>query len=228
MLYLIGTPIGNLDDLSLRAAQILVSIPVLLAEDTRKAQVILEKAEKMMGKKRIENQKVISYYLEVEFERLPYSIELLKNGSDLALISEAGMPLISDPGYLLVHEARKRNIHVTVIPGPSSVDTALVASGLKFDHFYFIGFLPKKTNEKLKLFNKLRAVANIMTHEEVVFVAFESPDRVCKTLEELYASFPAVRLVLCRELTKKFEEVILQPTPKSYKGEQVILISLSK
>ena len=225
MLYLIGTPIGNLNDLSIRAANTLLSVPVLLAEDTRSAQKLLLWAEEMLGKKRIENQKVISYYQEVEFQKLPSIIDLLEDGTDIALISEAGMPLISDPGYLLVHTAQKQRIPLTVIPGPSAVHTALVASGVKFDQYQFLGFLPKKDKEKIKLFDTLSAMQESMGKTRLVFVAFESPERVQDTLTLLYEKHPQCAVVLCRELTKHYEEIVHQPSPSThYRGEIVLLI----
>lgn len=244
MLYIVGTPIGNLDDLSIRASRILMSVQIILAEDTRAAHTLLHKANEIFqsseGNNAIETENVsdrsvhvpathtpqiISYYQEVEFQKLPEVIEWLKEGKDVALVSQAGMPVISDPGFLLVQTARKHNLSITVIPGPSSVDTALVASGMKFDHFHFVGFLSKKTNEKKKLFNKLHQVSQILHGEHIIYVAFESPERIAQTLEEIRSDYPTILLTVCRELTKKFEEVIVNPEAKTYKGEIVLLLS---
>lgn len=252
MLTLVGTPIGNLDDMSPRACKALLEADVILAEDTRSVRTLIERAQHFAqnaeygtaNSERIianreehlstsghspfpirHSQKIVSYYQEVEFQKLPEVIEWLKEGLDVVLVSEAGMPIISDPGFLLVQTARKYDIPMTVIPGPSSVDTALVASGLKFDHFHFVGFLPKKTNEKTKLSLRLSQISQIMHGSHIVFVAFESPERVADTLTQLYAEYPTISIVLCRELTKKFEEVVVQPEAKPYKGEIVLLFS---
>jgi len=225
MLYIVGTPIGNLDDLSIRACKILCSVDIVLTEDTRSTHILLQKAKELVGESNTVNQKVISYYQEVEFQKLPEIIDWLKQDKEIALVSQAGMPVISDPGHLLVQTAQKYQLPITIIPGPSSVDTALVLSGMKFDHFHFVGFLPKKPNDKAKLFSNLSQVASIMHKEDVVFVAFESPDRVSESLSQLYTQFSNISITLCRELTKKFEEVVIQPVVKAYKGEIVILFS---
>lgn len=225
MLYIVGTPIGNLDDLSIRACKVLCSVDIVLTEDTRSTHILLQKAKELVGQSNTVNQKVISYYQEVEFQKLPEIIDWLKQDKEIALVSQAGMPVISDPGYLLVQTAQKYQLPITIIPGPSSVDTALVLSGMKFDYFHFVGFLPKKPNDKAKLFSNLSQVASIMHREDVVFVAFESPDRVSESLSQLYSQFPNISITLCRELTKKFEEIVIQPDAKAYKGEIVILFS---
>ncbi len=272
MLSIIGTPIGNLEDLSLRAARTLLEVDVILAEDTRSVQTLLQKAREIMNMERdsiasLQNDKkhisktnitepdpdfhrddtadnnyspfppeadkrhspkIVSYYKEVEFEKLPDVIGWLEAGLHVALVSEAGMPVISDPGYLLVHTAQKHHIPFTVIPGPSSVHTALVASGVKFDHYQFVGFLPKKDKERLRLFEKLQNLQEQLGKAKLVFVAFESPERVRDTITLLYGAYPDVTLVLCRELTKKFEEVVHQPSPTdSYRGEIVLIIDFS-
>lgn len=224
MLSLIGTPIGNLEDLSLRAARTLLTADVILAEDTRSVRALIERASQIMENtehnKDEESRKIVSYYKEVEYQKLPQVMEWLADGLHVALVSEAGMPLISDPGYLLVHEARKRDIPLTVIPGPSAVQSALVASGMAFDHYQFVGFLPKKEGERARLFEQLKIIQDTMGKTKLVFVAFESPERTSSTLKYLYATYPAVEIALCRELTKKFEEIIAQPSPDThYRGE---------
>lgn len=285
MLSVIGTPIGNLEDLSIRAARTLLEADVVLAEDTRSVCVLLERAKQIVQStkykeeilKRVQDdtvntdsglrqndkptqrdpdfrrddtrkssfeklritikhenkdshsQKIVSYYKEVEFEKLPDIIGWLEAGLHVALVSEAGMPVISDPGHLLVQTAQKHHIPLTVIPGPSSVHTALVASGIKFDHYQFVGFLPKKDKERLKLFEKLRTIQENLGKIKLVFVAFESPERVQDTLTLLYETYPKMKIVLCRELTKKFEEIIFQPsTDTAYRGEIVLIFDFEK
>lgn len=248
MLYLIGTPIGNLDDLSIRVARTLLSADIILAEDTRTVQTLLKRAREIMinvqfsisgtpsapphlwggtpsPRKEVISQRIVSYYKEVEFEKLPDIIGWLEEGLHVALVSDAGMPIISDPGYLLVHTAQKHHIPLTVIPGPSAVHTALVASGVKFDQYQFLGFLPKKDKEKVKLFDTLRAMQESLGKTKLVFVAFESPERVQDTLTLLYEKHPECTVVLCRELTKRFEEIVFQPSPTtSYRGEIVLIL----
>jgi 16S rRNA (cytidine1402-2'-O)-methyltransferase len=256
-LSIVSTPIGNLDDLSIRAARTLLEADIILAEDTRSVQTLLKRAREIMindqfsisetpsyptgghspnqkldpdlhwDDKGNENHppKIVSYYKEVEFEKLPDIIEWLEDGLHVALVSEAGMPIISDPGYLLVHTAQKHHIPLTVIPGPSAVHTALVASGVKFDQYQFLGFLPKKDKEKGKLFDTLRAMQESLGKTKLVFVAFESPERVQDTLTLLYEKHPGCTVVLCRELTKRFEEIVFQPSPTtSYRGEIVLIV----
>jgi 16S rRNA (cytidine1402-2'-O)-methyltransferase len=268
MLSIIGTPIGNLDDLSIRAARTLLEADIILAEDTRTLQVLLQRAKALItnfqntifntpsyptgehspnqkldpdlhwddkgnenhspfppGADKRHSPRIVSYYKEVEFEKLPDIIGWLEEGLHVALVSEAGMPIISDPGYLLVHTAQKHRIPLTVIPGPSAVHTALVASGVKFDQYQFLGFLPKKDKEKGKLFDTLRAMQESLGKTKLVFVAFESPERVQDTLTLLYEKHPECTIVLCRELTKRFEEIIFQPSPStSYRGEIVLIV----
>lgn len=262
MLSIIGTPIGNLEDFSLRAARTLLEVDVILAEDTRSVRVLLERAKQIVqsteykeeilnrvprdnrdrqddtvntdsersqnDKKVEESQKIISYYKEVEYQKLPQVMEWLAEGLHVALVSEAGMPVISDPGHLLVQTAQKHHIPLTVIPGPSSIHTALVASGVKFDHYQFVGFLPKKENERTKLFEKLQTMQENMGKIKLVFVAFESPERVQATLAHLYSQYPDGKVVLCRELTKKFEEIIFQPSAENtYRGEIVLIVDFA-
>lgn len=234
MLSIIGTPIGNLDDLSSRAARALMAADIILAEDTRSVQTLLKRAADVVKKQEGElpnfkDQKIISYYKEVEFEKLSDVIDWLEQGLRVALVSEAGMPVISDPGHLLVQTAQKRNIPLTVIPGPSSVHTALVASGIKFDQYQFVGFLPKKDVERAKLFEKFRETQELLGKIKLVFVAFESPERVQNTLAHLYQTYPTINMVLCRELTKKFEEVVHQPSAtEHYRGEIVLVFDFGK
>ena len=259
MLSIIGTPIGNLEDLSRRAARMLLEADVILAEDTRSVQTLLQRAKAIMtnnlntrsnahddiGEGSFDNlkmkrqdsgqsqndhsQKIVSYYKEVEFEKLPDIIGWLEAGLNVALVSEAGMPVISDPGHLLAQTAQKYRIPLTVIPGPSSVHTALVASGVKFDHYQFVGFLPKKDKERLKLFARFQTMQENLGKTILVFVAFESPERIQDTLTLLYETYPTMKIVLCRELTKKFEDVVFQPSASDvYRGEIVLIIDFGK
>ncbi|MFH0772779.1 MAG: ribosomal RNA small subunit methyltransferase I [bacterium] len=229
MLYLVGTPIGNLEDLSLRQAKTILSADVVLAEDTRSAETLISAAERLFGMTRKSAQIVVSYYKEREFEKLPYILSLLSEDKNVALISEAGMPLISDPGALLAHHCRKNNIPFTVIPGPTSITTALALAGNSSHTWTYLGFLPKKPNDIKRLVEKLKLVP-IFEKKDHVFVAFESPDRFCETMKIFSEIIPTSTISVCRELTKKFEEVLSgSPTKlaeKQLRGEIVLIISL--
>jgi len=163
---------------------------------------------------------------EKEFEKLPEVIEYLKEGKNVSLICESGTPLISDPGYLLVKTCIKKNIPFTVIPGPSAVISSMVLSGFDPSKFMFLGFLPKRENEKLKLFKKLLSIKEIFP--EMSFVFYESPKRINETLHYINKMGWNPDVVICREITKKFEEVIRGKAEdlmnKQYKGEITIIV----
>lgn len=231
MLYIVGTPIGNLEDLSLRQAKTILEVDVLLAEDTRSAEVLRAAAERLFDMKRNPAQILVSYYKDREFEKLPYILSLLAEDKNVALISEAGMPLISDPGGLLASHCRKHQIPFTVIPGPTSVTTALALAGNTSHTWTFIGFLPKKEGDLKKLIEKLNEVPNFGKNDHV-FVAFESPDRFNETMKLFSQIIPTSTITLCREMTKKFEQVSSgvpsELIDKEYRGELVLIISLKK
>ncbi len=225
MLYIVSTPIGNLDDLSIRQAKILASSDIILAEDTRSAKILLD-AIKGHFKLHVTCSIIWSYYKEKEFEKLPEIIDLLKQEKKIALISEAGSPLISDPGYLLVKSCIQRNIPITVIPGPSAVTTALTYSGFNPQEHMFLGFFPKKESQLLQLINRLKQIKTIFPG--MVFVFYESPLRINETLKCFIASRWEPEIIICREMTKKFEEIIREPIneliKKDYKGEITVVI----
>ncbi|HLL61398.1 MAG TPA: SAM-dependent methyltransferase, partial [Candidatus Nitrosocosmicus sp.] len=156
MLHIVGTPIGNLDDLSYRQAQTLGLADIILTEDTRSATAVLNKIPDLFGISLSPNQKLIPYYKEKEFEKLPQIIGWLEEDKNIALISESGLPLISDPGLLLIKTVIKKNIPYTVIPGPTAVTTSLLYSGFDPQNFMFLGFLPKKRNEICKIIEKIK------------------------------------------------------------------------
>lgn len=207
MLHIVGTPIGNLEDLSVRQAKTILDAEILLAEDTRSAEILLNAAERLFSKKRNAGQIVVSYYKEREFEKLPYILSLLAEDKQVALISEAGMPLISDPGGLLASHCRKSGIPFTVIPGPSSVTTALALGGITAHTWTFLGFLPKKENDIRKLVGKLQEFP-VMNKKDHVFVAFESPERFGDTMKLFSEIIPDSTITVCREMTKTYEEVL--------------------
>ncbi len=192
-LYVVSTPIGNLKDITLRALEVLQSVNFIACEDTRRTSILLNHYK-------IEGKKLLSYYEPKESVQVPKIVKLLEK-EDVALVTDAGTPSISDPGYKLIRACIEKGIPVEVIPGPSAVISALVGSGLPTDRFTFVGFLPKKglTNflEELK------------AYKDSTIIAFESPNRLIKTLEnikEVYGDNTTV--CVARELTKVHEEYI--------------------
>jgi len=225
MLNIVATPIGNLDDISIRQAKTLASSDIILAEDTRSAKTLLDAIEKRY-KLQVTSSMIWSYYKEKEFQKLPKIIDLLKEGKNISLVSEAGTPLVSDPGYLLVKSCIQRNIPITVIPGPSAITTALVYSGFNPQQHMFLGFFPKKESQLFQLIDRLKQIKTIFP--DIVFVFYESPLRINKTLRSIERSKFDVEIVICREMTKKFEEIIRRPITelikREYKGEITVVI----
>ena len=218
MLYVIATPIGNLGDITLRAIEALKSADVVAAEDTRRSGMLL----KHFGIKK----PFISYHEHNEATRTIELVERLGRGENVALITDAGTPGLSDPGLRLIRECIKREVPFTIIPGPSSILTALLGSGFSTDKFCFRGFLPVKSGQRER---ELRAAAE--RDETAIF--FESPYRLTKTLATCIDIMPDRQLCIARELTKKFEEFRrgaaseLLEHYQSYppKGEIVLVIS---
>ncbi|HNT73951.1 MAG TPA: 16S rRNA (cytidine(1402)-2'-O)-methyltransferase [Anaerolineae bacterium] len=190
-LYIVGTPIGNLEDITLRALRVLQSVTLIAAEDTRKARILLDKYDI--------HTPVTSFFEGNERLKLTLVLDALAQG-DVALISEAGMPGISDPGYALIQAAVTREILVIPVPGPSAHTAALVAAGLPTDRFLFLGFLPRKASERAA---DLRAVMEL----KATLICYEAPHRLAATLETLHTVLGDREIALCRELTKHFEEV---------------------
>lgn len=192
MLYLVPTPIGNLEDITYRAIKVLGAVDYILAEDTRTTQSLLQHYGI--------TKNITSYHDFNEHGKLPHILQDLQSGKNLALVSEAGMPGISDPGFLLVRACRKENIELTVLPGANALLLAIVASGLPTEPFHFEGFLPHKKGRQ----TRLKHLATL----ENTFIIYESPHRIIKCLTELNEFIGGDRqAAVCRELTKKFEEV---------------------
>lgn len=229
MLYIVGTPIGNLEDLSPRAAKTLLSSDIILAEDTRTAQNLLDFCGRNY-KSQIPNYKLVSYYKEREMEKLGEVLGYLNEGKKVSLISESGLPLISDPGYLLIKSVIRENIPFEVIPGPSAYTTAAVYSGFKTDNILFIGYFPKKSGAIVQSIKRLIEINKILA--DTIFIFYESPVRINNTLKLFNQYLSEANVCICRELTKKFEEIIrgkpadLLNLNKEYKGEITITISL--
>jgi len=201
VLYLISTPIGNLDDITIRSKRILSELDIILAEDTRKTG-------KMLLSYGVQGKKMISYFEENEINRIPEVIELLSRGKKVGLVSNAGTPLISDPGFKLVKRAIKRGIRIIPVPGASALISALISSGFHPDHFIFLGFLPKKIGKKKKLFNE----ANKLSPKLIPTICFyEAPTRLIKTLKLVRGMFGDIEISVGREITKVHEEFLRGP-----------------
>ena len=218
MLYVVGTPIGNLSDITLRALEVLKSVDVIAAEDTRRSGMLLKHFEI--------KKPFVSYHEHNEAMRAAQLIERIATGENIALITDAGMPGLSDPGARLIRECIKRELPFAIIPGPSSILTALVGSGFSTERFYFGGFLPVKSGQRER---ELRAAA--ARDETTIF--FESPHRLTKTLSACAVLMPDRQLCVARELTKKFEEIrrgaasklLAHYEARPPKGEIVLIIS---
>lgn len=189
-----ATPIGNLDDVTLRVLEELRGADVILCEDTRHTRVLLERHG-------ITGRPLLSYHEHNEAKRTAELLPRLAAGERVALVTDAGLPAISDPGARLVTAARADDIPVTVLPGASAVETALVASGFAADRYQFVGFLPRGAGALASLWGELAAWPHPV-------VAFESPQRLPATLRSLAGTQPERSVAVCRELTKKFEEVV--------------------
>jgi 16S rRNA (cytidine1402-2'-O)-methyltransferase len=223
-LYLVSTPIGNKLDISLRAQNVLSSVDVILCEDTKKSGIFL----KDLGIK----NKLLSYHDHSNVSKINYFLKLLKEGASLAIISDAGTPLISDPGYELVAKAIEEKIKVTSIPGPSAVISALISSGLSTSSFVFEGYAPKKKGQ-------LETFLKNLQYEMKTIILFESPKRIERLVQMIVKILgPKRKVSLAKELTKKFERVITDEAKEIHeliikdetlkKGEMVIVIEGSK
>jgi 16S rRNA (cytidine1402-2'-O)-methyltransferase len=218
-LYVVSTPIGNLSDITYRAVEILNLVDFILAEDTRTSSILLNRYQV--------KKPMISYHeFNKEFQESKI-IELLKEGKNLALISDAGTPGISDPGYEIIQSVIKEGFHVVSIPGVSAILSALVVSGLVIQPFTFIGFLPKKQSD-------MKRVLESYKNRKETLVIYESPMRIEKTLNYIYLLYGERNITLSRELTKQFETIIRTTLKESItmehntKGEYVLIIEGSK
>ena len=221
ILFIVATPIGNLDDITFRAVEVLKSVDIVFAEDTRHSKKLLLHLDI--------SKPIRAFHDHNEREKTKAIIGEIHSGKSIALISDAGTPLISDPGYFLVAQAKKEGLRVVPIPGPSALITALSASGLASDRFTFLGFLPSKKTARVKLLKSL-----INRTETSIF--YESPKRILATLTDMHRIFGDNREVcLAKELTKVFETIQTDSIPNlikyltfdqnNQKGEFVILIS---
>ncbi len=214
--YLVSTPIGNLKDITYRAVEILKKVPLIAAEDTRHSKILLSHFDI--------STPLISYFEHNKFSRIPKLIDHLKSGNDLALITDAGTPGISDPAYRLVRKAISCFILIESVPGPSAFLAGLVSSGLPTDRFIFEGFLPPKKGRKKRLIS--------VENEEATLIYYESPNRLLRTLKQLKEILGNRPAVVARELTKLHEEIkrgtlsdlYMYFDKKKARGECVILV----
>ena len=217
ILYVVGTPIGNLSDLTFRAETTLKAVNLIAAEDTRTSK-------KLLRHYNIDTP-LIAYHDNNEINQARNLINKLNSGDSIAIISDAGTPCISDPGYRAVNLAKKEGIEVITIPGPSAVTAALSVSGLPTDHFYFEGFLPPKKGRRTRF--------ELLESLPATIVIFESPHKVLRTLSDIHNYWGNRIISVCRELTKIFEESFLGTVEdaESYflkskpKGEFVVLVA---
>ena len=219
--YICPTPIGNLNDISTRLVQVLSEVDIIYAEDTRIAKKLLSHL----------NQKIEirSYFKGNEVKKIDEILNLLDDNKSIAMISDAGTPLISDPGNALVKELIKSKVEIVSIPGPSSVLVALTLSGFDTEKFTFLGFVPKSGKERAEFFKNIQET-------QLTLICFTSPNRLKKDLEEFVNKNIVNEIVVCRELTKKFETIyrgtaktLLRDIPDTeYKGEVTLVIDKSQ
>jgi 16S rRNA (cytidine1402-2'-O)-methyltransferase len=216
-LYVVSTPIGNLTDITLRAIETLKTVDLIAAEDTRHTKILLDRYDI--------HTPTTSYFQHSKIQKTEYLLSQLKEGKSLALVSDAGTPGISDPGYKIIRLSIDNGILVIPIPGASGLITALTISGKPTDQFTFVGFLSNKSGKRQNQLRKLK-------EEERTTVLYESPHRILRLLDDVLAIYGDVEIVLCRELTKKFEEVRREKVSASIehfrssgiKGEFIVIV----
>lgn len=224
MLYIIATPIGNLKDITLRSIETLKEVDVIICEDTRRTAILLNHYQ----------IKKTMYVLNDfnETKNFPEIIERLRSGQNLALVSDAGTPLISDPGYKLIRECIAQNLEIDSLPGPSSVITALTLSSMPPDKFTFLGYLPEKNGQRIKLLESLLEVKKSLSATYIIFI---SPYKLVRTFDDLIKIFGDMELTLAHELTKihqsvetkKVSEWIEKFKKSAAKGEYIGLFNIS-
>ncbi|MBF0715219.1 16S rRNA (cytidine(1402)-2'-O)-methyltransferase [Gemelliphila palaticanis] len=224
MLYLVSTPIGNLEDITLRALRILKEVDIIACEDTRNTK-------KLLNYYNIENKKLISYHEHNEEKSSIQIIEYLKENKTIALVTDAGMPCISDPGYILIKKCISENIKVNTVPGANAGLTALVSSGIESYNYTFYGFLPRKNNE-------LRTKLNEILLQNTTAIIYESPHRIKNVVEKIVELDSDREISVARELTKMYEQIETDTSQNilfqfneekiKEKGEFVLIISPNK
>lgn len=216
-IYFVPTPIGNMKDITLRALEVLENSDIIYCEDTRNSQNLL--------KFHNINTKLISYHKFNESERVEEIISNIENGKTVSVISDAGMPIINDPGFVILQEVIIRGISYEILPGACALINGICGSGFDATNFVYMGFVPKTESEREKFFKNFKDMS-------VTGIFYESPHRLLKTLKSLYAQFGNINVCVCRELTKLFEEykrgcideIISYYEEKGVKGEIVLVI----
>jgi len=230
-LYILGSPIGNLNDVSYRYLEVLSKLKYLVVEDTNKARKLLQLLQKRYPDQKLDNKELIAYYREVESKRITQILNLLKEGRLVGLLSEAGMPGISDPGNLLVDSVQRYGFSIEPVPGPSALTTALSLSGFSGKYCLFLGFIPKTQKDKRKLFQQIDH-HNLAQSLNVVF--FESPKRIRESVSICQDLWPKARLFLGNDLTKKNQSLVWSRLDKinleqiKEKGEYTGVLYLKK
>ena len=216
-IYFVPTPIGNMKDITLRALEVLENSDIIYCEDTRNSQNLL--------KFHNINTKLISYHKFNESQRVEEIISNIENGKTVSVISDAGMPIINDPGFVILQEVIKKGISYEILPGACALINGICGSGFDTTNFVYMGFVPKTESEREKFFKNFKDMS-------VTGIFYESPHRLLKTLKSLYAQFGNINVCVCRELTKLFEEykrgcideIISYYEEKGVKGEIVLVI----
>lgn len=230
MFYIVGTPIGNIEDISFRAVKILTMSDVILCEDTRTFNFFYQRVQNLINIYPKKHQKIISYYKDKEFEKLPSILAYLKENKDVALVTESGMPTISDPGNILINQLIKIKSPFTIIPGPTAFVNALVLSGLFSGQLLFYGFFPKKISQVYQCIDTMIQIDKICP--KISFAFYESPHRINKTLKIINQLIPNADICVCREMTKKFEEIIRAKSSelmnKRFKGEITVVLKIKE
>jgi len=217
-LFIVSTPIGNLEDMGFRAIKVLQEVDFVICEDTRRSRILFDNYE-------IKPKKIMSFHVRSSEQKIKKIIDLMKSGNSAALITDAGTPGISDPGFLITREARINKIKISPIPGPSAFLAALSASGFPTDKFVFYGFLPQKKG-KNKIFLEIKNL-------DKTTCFYESPTRIVKTLKKMAEIIPERKICLAREITKIYEEFIYgypgelleDFENKKIKGEFVVIVA---
>lgn len=215
-LYIVSTPIGNLEDITIRAIKTLFSVDIIACEDTRRTGFLLQELQKRFAWVLGDNsaltksrhgeslsKRLISYYDQTEQQRTPEILDLLGQDKNVALVSDAGTPLVSDPGFKLVQEAIRQGIKVVSIPGPTAAIAALTASGLPTNQFLFLGYPPEKSSHRIKLFESL---SEVFSDKSPTIIFYCAPHKLLQTLEDMKEAFGDIDIVIARELTKIHEE----------------------
>ncbi len=233
-LYIVSTPIGNLEDITIRAIKTLFSVDIIACEDTRRTGLLLQSLQQknnalVLHSTKASVPRLVRYDDRTENSRIPQIIEYLQTGLSVALVSDSGTPLISDPGYKLVFEALKRDIEVVSVPGPSAALTALTSSGLPTSNFLFLGFPPEKEKHRKDLFQSLITMQP-SNHPTIIFYC--APHKLLQILVDMKEVFDDIPIVIARELTKVHEEIwkgTLSEAQKKYEnplGEFVVLFNI--